>query len=71
MPHKDKERRRAYQREYQAKRRRERGMAKDDPASIKAQRPWEAYQISRALWFLRHRWTPAERERWRHREEAR
>jgi hypothetical protein len=22
-------------------------MAKDDPASIKAQRPWEAYQISR------------------------
>jgi hypothetical protein len=72
MPHKTLERRRAYQREYQAKRRRERGMmANDDPASIKAQRPWEAYQISRALWFLRHRWTPVERERWRHREQAR
>jgi hypothetical protein len=70
MPHKDKERRRAYHREYQIKRRRERGMmAKDDPTSIENQRPWEQYQISRALWFLRHRWTPAERERWRHREQ--
>jgi hypothetical protein len=60
MPHKDLRRRRAYHREYQAKRRRERGMmAKDDPESIKAQRTWEAYQISRALWFLRYRWTPA------------
>jgi hypothetical protein len=71
MPHKDLERRRAYQRGYQAKRRRERGMmAKDDPTSIKAQRPWEAYQISRALWFAKYRWTPPERKRWRHRERA-
>jgi hypothetical protein len=71
MPHKDKERRRAYARDYEAKRRRERGMmVKDDPTSIENQRPWEQYQISRGLWFLRHRWTPVERERWRHRERA-
>jgi hypothetical protein len=34
------------------------------------QRPWEAYQISRALWFAKYRWTPKERMRWRHREQA-
>jgi hypothetical protein len=26
-------------------------MAKDDPTSIENQRPWEQYQISRALWL--------------------
>jgi hypothetical protein len=43
---------------------------KDDPESIENQRPWEAYQISRALWFAKYRWTPKERMRWRHREQA-
>jgi hypothetical protein len=72
MAHKDEQRNRAYQREYQIKRRRERGMkVKDDPESIDNQRPWEAYQIGRALWFAKYRWTPKERARWRHREQAR
>jgi hypothetical protein len=71
LPHKDPARRRAYHREYQAKLRRERGMmAKDDPTSIENQRPWEQYRVSRAFWFLRYGWTPAERERWWHREQS-
>jgi hypothetical protein len=71
MPHKDEERRRAYHREYEAKRRRARGMmVKTDPESIKAQRPWEAHRMSRALWYQLLRWTPKERARWRHREQA-
>jgi hypothetical protein len=70
VPHKDPEHRRAYHREYQIKLRRERGMmAKNDPESIENQRPWEEYKIGRALWFAKYRWTPKERERWRHREQ--
>jgi hypothetical protein len=71
MPHKDLERRRAYQRDWQAKHRRACGaLVKDDSTSINHQKPWEEYRISRAWWFRLYRWTDAERERWRHREQA-
>jgi hypothetical protein len=75
MPFKDPERRRAYARVYErerkARERRARGaMPIDAPDSIKNVQPWREYGLSRVSWYRLFRWTPKERERWKHRERA-
>jgi hypothetical protein len=75
LPYKDSERERAYNRAYlrayKAKQRRARGaVPNNDPNSIKNVQPWREHGVSRATWYHRHRWMPAERERFRHRERA-
>jgi hypothetical protein len=71
MAFRDPEARRRYQRQWAAKRRRARGVpVRDNSDAIERVQPWREHDMSRRYWWRLYRWTPAEKDRWRHRERA-
>jgi hypothetical protein len=71
MPHKDKERRRAYHNALRAKQRRAAGVPlQSDPDAIDKQQPWLELNISRWWWRKKFRWLPENRDRWQHRQKG-